>query len=128
VSLFGSGGISAGCAMIFGIVLLRLLKVHMAPTPAVGLLPQIIDSPGIRYPLSVSIGTAALTLTFLLHRRWIVGQGRADGVPNNMTTGAIRPGPYLGVSRRHYMGAIPEDFDSFDCNSVIGKRTGFSRK
>lgn len=81
MSLFGSGGISAGCAMVFGIASLRLLKIHMAPALAVGLLPQIIDSPGMKYPLSVSIGTAALTLIFLLYRRWIVGQGRAGGVP-----------------------------------------------
>jgi hypothetical protein len=77
VSLFGSGAIAAGCSMAFGIIVLRLLQVHMPPALAVGLLPLIIDTPGINYAVSVSIGTGALTLAFLLYRRWIVGQGRA---------------------------------------------------
>ncbi len=77
MSLFGSGGIAAVCGMVLGIVVLRLLQVHMPPALAVGLLPLIIDSPGVNYPVSVSIGTGALTLAFLLYRRWIVGQGRA---------------------------------------------------
>ena len=49
----------------------------MPPALAVGLLPLIIHSPGINYPVSVSIGTVALTLAFLLYRRWILGQGPA---------------------------------------------------
>jgi len=73
VSLFGSGGIAAACGMVFGIVTLRLLKIHMPPALAVGLLPLIIDSPDVKYPVSVTIGTAALTLTFLIYRRWIIG-------------------------------------------------------
>jgi hypothetical protein len=77
VSVFGSGGIAAGSGMAFGIVVLRRLKVHMPPALAVGLLPLIIDSPGIKYPVSVTIGTGALTLVFLLYRHWIVGRGRA---------------------------------------------------
>jgi hypothetical protein len=77
VSLFGSGGIAAACGMVSGIIVLRVLRISMPPALAVGLLPLIIDSPGMKYPASVSIGTGALTLAFLLYRRWIVGQGRA---------------------------------------------------
>ena len=76
VDLFGIGGIAAGCGMAFGIVVLRLLKIHMPPALAVGLLPLIIDSPDIKYPVSVSIGTGALTLGFLLYRRWFIDRGR----------------------------------------------------
>ena len=65
--------------MLFGIVVLRLLKIHMPPALAVGLLPLIIDSPGIEYPVSVSIGTGALTLAFLFYRRWILGNEAAGG-------------------------------------------------
>jgi hypothetical protein len=77
VSLFGRGGIAAGCGMAFGIIVLRLLQIHMPPALAFGLLPLVIDSPDIKYPVCVSIGTAALTLAFLFYRRWVVGQGRA---------------------------------------------------
>jgi HPP family len=81
VSVFGSGGIAAGCGMLFGIIVLRFLRIHMPPALAVGLLPLLIDSPSAKYPVSVSIGTVALTLAYLVYRRWIVGQGRAgEGV------------------------------------------------
>jgi hypothetical protein len=75
VTLLRSEGIAAGCSMVFGIVVLRLLKIHMPPALAVGLLPLIIDEPSIRYPVSVAIGTGALTLAFLIYRRWIIGKG-----------------------------------------------------
>lgn len=78
VSQFGRSGIAAGCGMIIGIVVLRLLELHMAPALGVALLPLVIDAPDITYPVSVGIGTVALTLAFLLYRRWITGQGRVD--------------------------------------------------
>ncbi len=82
VSLFGSGGIAAVCGMVSGITVLRLLRVHMPPALAVGLLPLIIDCPSIKYPVSVTIGTGALTLAFLLYRWWTIGEGRAgESVP-----------------------------------------------
>jgi hypothetical protein len=73
VSLFGSSGIAAASAMVCGIAVLRLLSIHMPPALAVGLLPLIINSPGLKYPVSVTIGTVALTLAFVLYRRWIAG-------------------------------------------------------
>jgi HPP family len=76
VSLFGSGGIAAACGMVSGIVVLRVLRIHMPPALAVGLLPLIIDCPSVKYPISVTIGTGALTLAFLLYRWWVIGEGR----------------------------------------------------
>ncbi len=81
VSVLEIDGIVAGFGMTFGIIVLRVLKIHMPPALAVGLLPLIIHSPGIRYPVSVSIGTVALTLAFLLYRRWILGRGPAAAMP-----------------------------------------------
>lgn len=77
VSVFGSGGTAAGCAMLVGVGVLRLLHLNLPPVLAIGLLPLVIDSPGLEYPLYVSIGTAALTVVFLLYRRWVVGHGQA---------------------------------------------------
>jgi hypothetical protein len=63
--------------MVSGIIVLRLLRVHVPPALAVGLLPLIIDCPGLKYSISVTIGTGALTLAFLLYRWWIIGGGRS---------------------------------------------------
>ncbi|MFZ1177375.1 MAG: hypothetical protein WAO15_14125, partial [Mycobacterium sp.] len=64
---------------------LRLLQLHMPPALAVGLLPLVINSSSIKYPISVAIGTGALTLAFQFYQRWVNGQGRAgQSVPNNM--------------------------------------------
>ncbi|WP_322859233.1 hypothetical protein U8D42_03395 [Mycobacterium europaeum] len=76
-NLLGSAALAAGCAMVFGIITLRLLHLHMPPALALGLLPLVIHAPNIKYPISVAIGTTVLTLTFLLYRRWVTGQGRA---------------------------------------------------
>lgn len=85
VSLFGSGGVAAACAMTLGVIVLRLLKLHMPPALAVGLLPLVIHSPDFKYPVCVAIGTGALTLAFQLYQRWVVGEGRAGrNMPNNL--------------------------------------------
>lgn len=85
VSLFGSGGVAAGCGLVFGIIALRLLRLRMPPALAIGLLPLVINSPSIKYPISVAIGAGALTLTYQLYQRWFTGQGRAgQGVPNKL--------------------------------------------
>jgi hypothetical protein len=85
VSIFGSGGIAAACAMTLGVIALRLLKLHMPPALAVGLLPLVIHSPDFKYPVCVAIGTGALTLAFQLYQRWVVGEGRAGrNMPNNL--------------------------------------------
>jgi hypothetical protein len=79
VTVLRIDGMVAGFGMVFGIVVLRVLKIHMPPALAVGLLPLIIHSPGIKYPISVSIGSVALTLAFLLYRRWISRPPAANG-------------------------------------------------
>lgn len=79
VSVQPINGIAAGFDMAFGIVVLRVLKIHMPPALAVGLLPLVIHSPGISYPVCVGIGTAALTLTFLLYRRWVLAPRAGRG-------------------------------------------------
>lgn len=85
VILFGSGGIAAACGMVIGIVALRLLRVHLPPTLAVGLLPLVINSPGIQYPVSVAIGAGALTLAFQLYRLRGAGHDHAGQcVPRKM--------------------------------------------
>lgn len=82
VALFGAGGIAAACAMTVGVIVLRLLRLHMPPALAVGLLPLVIHSPDVTYPVSVSIGTGALTLVFHLYHRWAIRAVRAG---RNMT-------------------------------------------
>lgn len=85
VSLFGCGGIAAGCAMAFGVLALRFLRLRMPPALALGLLPLVINSPSVKYPISVAIGAGALTLAFLLYQRWIAGHGRAGrDIPHKM--------------------------------------------
>jgi nitrogen fixation-related uncharacterized protein len=46
------------------IAVLRAFKVHMPPALAVGLLPFVMPAPNYWYPISVGIGTVALTLCF----------------------------------------------------------------
>lgn len=88
VKLLGNSGIAAVVAMMCGIVALRLLRIHMPPALAVGLLPMIINSPDLRYPFSVTIGTGALTLVFLLYRRCNAARaGRRDVLENIRSAG-----------------------------------------
>ena len=60
-----SSAIGVMLTVFCSIAILRAFKVHMPPALAVGLLPFVMTSPNMRYPLSVGIGTAALTLCFL---------------------------------------------------------------
>ncbi len=69
VSVWGKGAFAAGCAMVFGIIVLRVLRFHMPPALAIGLLPLVIASLNIEFPVAVTVGAAALTLAYLLYRR-----------------------------------------------------------
>jgi HPP family len=73
----GVGPLAAGCSMGWSIIVLRLFDVHMPPALAVGLLPLVMDSPSMRYPLSVAVGTATLTGWFLLWRK-VLPAGQSD--------------------------------------------------
>jgi hypothetical protein len=64
----GVGPVAAALSMAWGILVLRFFDLHVPPALAVALLPQVIDSPTIAYPLSVGVGTLLVTLWFLGHR------------------------------------------------------------
>ena len=68
--LLGPGPLAAGCSMALGIVVLRLFNLHVPPALAVGLIPFVMDSPTIAYPISVGLGTLLMTLWFLLYQRF----------------------------------------------------------
>jgi hypothetical protein len=67
-NLLGTGPVAAGCSMACGILVLRLLHLHVPPALAVALLPLVMNSPTIAYPFSVGIGTLLMTLWFLAYR------------------------------------------------------------
>ena len=62
----------AASSMVWGIVVLRVFDLHVPPALAVALLPLIMPSPSLAYPLSVALGTLLMTFCFLLYRqrRW----------------------------------------------------------
>jgi HPP family len=55
--------------VLCSVVILRLFDVHMPPALAVGLLPFVMEAPDFRFPLSVLLGTVALTVYFLGYKR-----------------------------------------------------------
>jgi hypothetical protein len=74
--LFGVGPLTAGCGMAWGILVLRLLDLHVPPALAVALLPLVMDHPTIAYPFSVGIGTLMMTLWFLFYQSRFAKTGR----------------------------------------------------
>ena len=66
--LLGDRPSAAACAMGWGILVLRLFDLHVPPALAVALLPFVMTSPTVAYPLSVGIGTLLMTLWFLLYQ------------------------------------------------------------
>jgi hypothetical protein len=50
--------------MAWGMAALQLTRVHVPPALAVALLPMVMDTPTVWYPISVGVGTLALTLWF----------------------------------------------------------------
>ncbi len=67
-NLLGVGPVAAGCSIACGMAVLRLFDLHVPPALAVGLIPFVMDSPTIAYPISVGIGTLLMTLWFLLYQ------------------------------------------------------------
>jgi len=67
-NLLGDGAAAAAFSMAWGIAVLRLFDLHVPPALAVALLPQVMASPTIAYPLSVGTGTLLMTFWFLLYR------------------------------------------------------------
>ena len=69
VSLLGTGPLAAALSMAFGVVMLRILDLHVPPALAVGLLPFVMVHPTYSFPIAVAIGSALLILSFLLWQR-----------------------------------------------------------
>jgi len=60
VALLGPGVISTAITVVLGIVSLKVIRLHIPPAIAVGLIPQILEGPIHWYPLSVGVGTSIL--------------------------------------------------------------------
>ena len=60
---------AAACSMLWGVFVLRVFDLHVPPALAVALLPLIMPSPSLEYPLSVGLGTLLMTFCFLLYRQ-----------------------------------------------------------
>ncbi|OBK66684.1 hypothetical protein A5653_02355 [Mycobacterium colombiense] len=84
VRVFGIGGMATGCGLVSGVIALGLLRLRLPPALAVGLLPLVMGSASITFPISVAIGAGALTLTYQLYQLWCTARGRAGhGVTNH---------------------------------------------
>lgn len=69
VSLLGAGLLGAMCSILAGILVLRVLDLHVPPALAVGLLPFVMTHPSFTFPAAVVLGTAIETAVFLGWRR-----------------------------------------------------------
>ena len=69
VEQIGTGPIAVGCTLVWGVLALRVFRIHMPPALAVGLIPFVMEEPTALYPVSVGGGTLLLTLSFLLFQR-----------------------------------------------------------
>ena len=67
-NLLGVGPVAAGCSIACGMAVMRLFDLHVPPALAVALIPFVMDSPTIAYPISVGVGTMLMTLWFLLYQ------------------------------------------------------------
>lgn len=70
-SYLGTGAAASVSSMAWGILILRAFDLHVPPALAVALLPQVIDSPTMLYPVAVGIGTSMLSAAFVLYSRVI---------------------------------------------------------
>ncbi len=68
VDVFGMGPLSVVLTLGAGIAALRVLRVHIPPALAIGLLPQVIAAADWRFTVSVGIGTVLLVASFLAAR------------------------------------------------------------
>ncbi len=65
----GAGPLTAAIAILVGILILRVLALHVPPALAVGLIPFVIDRPSYGDALQVAAGTAMLTVVFAIWTR-----------------------------------------------------------
>lgn len=64
----GPGVTSTTLGLLWGILILRVFDLHVPPALAIALIPQIMAHPTYWYPVSVAIGTSALSVVFLAYR------------------------------------------------------------
>ncbi len=69
VTHLGAGPFAVACTLVWGVLALRVFRIHMPPALAVGLIPFVMDAPTLLYPVSVGGGTLLLTASFLLFQR-----------------------------------------------------------
>lgn len=66
VHWLGTGALAAALSVLAGVMILDVMKLHVPPAIAVGLLPLVIKDAGWELPVAVGIGTVLLTGSFLL--------------------------------------------------------------
>ena len=64
----GPGPLAAMLAVVAGILVCRLFRLHIPPALAIGLLPFVMSQPDYRFPLAVGSGTFILSMTFMSYR------------------------------------------------------------
>jgi len=69
LATFFTGVASAVLAMLFGVVMLRVTRLHAIPALAIGLLPQIMTHADWHFALAVCLVSTLLTASFLLFER-----------------------------------------------------------
>ena len=69
LATFFTGVASVVLAMLFGVVMLRVTRLHAIPALAIGLLPQIMTHADWHFALAVCLVSTLLTASFLLFER-----------------------------------------------------------
>lgn len=69
LATFGPGVTSTVLAMLFGVVMLRVTRLHAIPALAIALLPQIMTSADWNFPIAVGLGSTLLTASFLFFEK-----------------------------------------------------------
>lgn len=69
VKFFGVSLLAAILSMAFSSAVLFILRIHLPPAMAVGLIPLITPHPSFTYPLAVAAGTLLLTICYFGYRR-----------------------------------------------------------
>jgi hypothetical protein len=69
LATFGPGVTSTVLAMLFGVVMLRVTRLHAIRALAIALLPQVAIRADWHFPLAVGIGSTLLTASFLLFKK-----------------------------------------------------------
>ncbi len=68
--LLGAGPRAAICSILLGVLVLRVLDLHVSPALAVALLPFVMSHPGWQFPATVPLRTAVGTAVFRAWRQF----------------------------------------------------------